>query len=115
METSPWWWLDDTERARLGLGAYVARSAHGVVFGDTDRPFRLELLPRTDEAPVRLGPIAMRVWGSSSAPEARRLLRAAVDILGPRLAEGFDPDAISWDAPPTAAAPSPATRTTIID
>ena len=114
MEDGPWWWLDDAERARLGLGAVVARSAHGVVFGDEDRAFRLEILPRTDDAPVRLGPIAMRVWGDARAPAARRLLRGAVDILGPRLADGFDPDAASLDARPVPT-PQPVARTTIID
>lgn len=90
----PWWWLDDAERAKLGLGAAVKRSPHGVLFGDSRRPFRLEIVARTDDAPVRLGPIALRLFGNPGDPRGRALLRAVVEILGPRLAEGFDPDVV---------------------
>jgi MoaA/NifB/PqqE/SkfB family radical SAM enzyme len=95
--TAPWWWLDETERARLGLGGAIERSRGGVVFGDTGAPHRLEILARTDDAPVRLGPIALRVWGDTRDTRARRLLRAAVDILGPRIDEGFDPASAPLD------------------
>jgi hypothetical protein len=115
MENRPWWWLDDAERTRLGLGASVTRSTHGVLFGGAERPFRLEVLPRAHDAPVRLGPIALRVWGDAGAPGARALLRAAVDVLGPRLADGFDADAVPLRAHGAAPAAKTAARTTIID
>lgn len=94
MKERPWWWLTDAERSKLGLGAAVKRSPHGVLFGDSRRPFRLEIVARTDDAPVRLGPIALRLFGNPGDPRGRALLRAVVEILGPRLAEGFDPDVV---------------------
>ena len=121
MDDRPWWWLDDAERARLGLGAAVKRSPRGVLFGDSRRPLRLEIVARTDDAPVRLGPIALRVLGNPSDPRGRALLRAAVEILGPRLAEGFDPDAALRLPPrprpegPIAAPPKAGGPMTIID
>jgi pyruvate-formate lyase-activating enzyme len=119
----PWWWLTDAERAKLGLGAAVKRSAHGVLFGDSRRPFRLEIVARTDDAPVRLGPIALRLFGNPGDPRGRALLRAVVEILGPRLAEGFDPDVVPREAgvvaiPETETepeAPRSGANTTIID
>ncbi len=95
MGDRPWWWLDDAERARLGLGSAVRRSANGVLLGDSRRPFRLEIVARTDDAPVRLGPIALRVLGNPADPRGRALLRAAVDLLGPRIADDFDPDVVA--------------------
>jgi pyruvate-formate lyase-activating enzyme len=115
MADRPWWWLEEAERARLGLGAAVTRSREGVLFGDSRRMFRLEIVARTDDAPVRLGPIALRVLGNPNDPRGRALLRAAVEILGPRLDEGFDPDAVLRVEAPVAAAPRREERTTIID
>lgn len=115
MDDRPWWWLDENERARLGLGAAVQRSSLGVVFGDTDRVVRLEILPRTDDAPIRLGPISMRLWGDPRDPRARTLLRGAVEILGPRLADDFDPHTVAIESALMAASPKGETRTTIID
>lgn len=89
----PWWWIDEAERARLGLGTTVRRTERGVLFGDA-----LEILPRCDDAPVRLGPIALRLWGSTTDRRGRVLLRAVVDLLGPRLADDFEPDAVALDA-----------------
>jgi hypothetical protein len=105
----PWWWLDRGERERLGLGSAARRSEQGIVFGDPTSAHRLEIVARTNDAPVRLGPIALRVWGDARAASAKTLLRAAVELLGPRLAEGFDPAAIDEvdlaaalaDRPPT--------------
>lgn len=115
MQDRPWWWLDEAERAELGLGSGVARSAQGVVFGDEGRPLRLEILARTHDAPVRLGPIALRVWGDSGVSATRTLLRGAVDRLGPRLADDFDPAAVAIEArSPGATAPTPS-RLTLID
>ncbi|MEP7122567.1 MAG: radical SAM protein [Byssovorax sp.] len=94
MNDRPWWWLTDAERAKLGLGAAVKRSSEGVLFGDSRRPFRLEIVARTDDAPVRLGPIALRLLGNPGDPRGRALLRAVVEILGPRLDEGFDPEVV---------------------
>jgi len=76
----------------------VRRTELGVLFGDS-RGLRLEILPRIDDAPVRLGPIALRIWGQADERRTRALLRAAVELLGPRLSEDFDPDAIELDAP----------------
>ncbi len=108
----PWWWLDDAERAQIGLGAAARRSEQGIVFGDPLGAHRLEIVARTADAPVRLGPISLRVFGDPRAPSARALLRAAVDVLGPRLDEGFDPGAID----PALLSAAPADRPpTIID
>jgi hypothetical protein len=116
-QNRPWWWLDDAERAKLGLGSAVKRSALGVLFGDSRRPFRLEIVARTSDAPVRLGPIALRVFGNPSDPRGRALLRAAVEILGPRIDDDFDPDAeIARDEPAAIAqAPRAEGNATIID
>ena len=115
MKERPWWWLDDAERARLGLGNAVRRSERGVLFGDPRRPFRLEIVARADDAPVRLGPISLRVFGNPSDPRARALLRAAVDVLGPRIADDFDPDVVPGAPGPVVAAPRSEGNATIID
>jgi hypothetical protein len=121
MSGRPWWWLDDAERVKLGLGAAVKRSPQGVLFGDSRRPFRLEIVARTDDAPVRLGPVALRLFGNPGDPRGRALLRAVVEILGPRLAEGFDPDAAVGPLAPgvgvvaTAGEPRREVDATIID
>ena len=117
MKDRPWWWLDDAERAKLGLGGAVKRSERGVLFGDSRRAFRLEIVARTHDAPVRLGPIALRVFGNPSDPRGRALLRAAVEILGPRIDDGFDPDPeMAQDAPaPIVEAPRAEENATIID
>jgi pyruvate-formate lyase-activating enzyme len=120
MGDRPWWWLDDAERAKLGLGSAVARSANGVLLGDSRRPFRLEIVARTADAPVRLGPIALRVLGNPADARGRALLRAAVDILGPRIADDFDPDVVArepatGERAPSAERPPREESTTIID
>ena len=115
MQDRPWWWLDDAERARLGLGSAVKRSERGVLFGDSRRAFRLEIVARTDDAPVRLGPIALRVFGNPSDTRGRALLRAAVEILGPRLDDDFDPDVVPGEPGPIAATPRAEGNATIID
>ena len=120
MDDRPWWWLDDAERARLGLGNAVTRSARGVLFGDSRRPFRVEIVARTDDAPVRLGPIALRVLGNHGDARGRALLRAVIDILGPRIADDFDPDVVAREPAtreraPIAAQPPREESTTIID
>lgn len=114
MKDRPWWWLDEAERARLGLGNAVKRSPRGVLFGDSRRPFRLEIIARTDDAPLRLGPIALRVLGNPSDPRGRALLRAAVEILGPRIDDDFDPDLALGERGPKAA-PPPEGNATIVD
>ncbi|MFO0758268.1 MAG: hypothetical protein U0359_17370 [Byssovorax sp.] len=105
----PWWWLDTSERAALGLGTSVRRTEQGIVFGDPERSHRLEIVARTPDAPVRLGPIALRIWGDARDPRAKALLVGAVERLGPRLAEGFDPAAIDPAELQTAAADRPPT------
>lgn len=94
---TPWWWLAPDELERLGLGRGARRTELGYVFGDGKTRRRLEIVPRGQDAPVRLGPIGLRVWGE--AAEAKSLLRAAVNVLGPRLADDFDPAAYAPERP----------------
>lgn len=81
----------------MGLGPEVARTPSGVVFGSPGGP-RLELAPRAADAPVKLGPLALRPWGALAPRERDALLRAALALLGPRLEASFEPDAIEPDA-----------------
>ena len=115
MKDRPWWWLDNAERARLGLGSAVKRSERGVLFGDFRRPFRLEIVARTEDAKICLGPIALRVFGNPSDPRGRALLRAALEILGPRIDDDFDPDVVPGERGPIAAPPRSEGNATIID
>jgi hypothetical protein len=103
----PWWWLSGAECAALGIGEGARRTDRGVVFGADTSPLRLELVPRSEDAPVKIGGAALRLWGPSAHPAARRLLVLAARILQARAGEGFDPAAVSFDAPAPRADPAP--------
>lgn len=97
---APWWWLDEAERRALGLGPGARRSELGVVFGEGGGPHRIELVPGGLDAPVRLGPVSLRLWGPPDAA-GRALLGAAAARLRRRLGAAFDPrEAGQVHAPP---------------
>lgn len=94
----PWWWLTLEERERLGLGEAVARTSSGFVFGDPGAPYRIELGPRDESAPVKLGSVSLRLLGDGSRADARRAIYEASRALYARRGRGFDPAAIELEA-----------------
>lgn len=89
---APWWWLDEAERCALGLGPGARPTDLGVVFGDGGGPHRVELVPGGLDAPVRLGPASLRLWGPCDGA-GQALLRRAAALLSSRQGTGFDPGA----------------------
>lgn len=87
---APWWWLDEAERRALGLGPGARCTELGVVFGEGGGPRRVELVPGGLDAPVRLGPVSLRLWGPSD-PAGRALLGEVASLLRRRLGDAFDP------------------------
>jgi hypothetical protein len=93
-EPLPWWWLRNVECVALGLGPGVRRTEAGFVFGDEQSSLRVEVLSRADDAPVRMGPISLRVWGDASGARAHRLLLETCKLLTARRGRGFNPDEV---------------------
>jgi hypothetical protein len=93
----PWWWLRSTERTALGLGLAVERTAGGFVFGAPGAA-RVEITARCDDAPVKLGSAALRLWGQGLDGSGRALLASVARVLVARKGPGFAPESISLDA-----------------
>lgn len=98
----PWWWLRSAERAALGLGLAVERTEGGFVFGAPGGA-RVEITARCDDAPVKLGSAALRLWGPSLDAAGRALLASVARVLVARKAQGFAPDSISLETRQAAA------------
>ncbi len=92
----PWWWLRRAEREALGLGATVERTDEGFVFGPRGG-LRVEVTARRDDAPVKLGSAALRLWGGAVDGPGGALLASVARALVARRARGFDPTTVRLD------------------
>ncbi|UJR84362.1 radical SAM protein [Sandaracinus amylolyticus] len=114
MAGEPWWWLREDEARALGLGAGAVRTERGVLFGDPSAPVRLEVIARDDAAPLKLGPISVRVWGAETSDRAVvALLHRVARTLHARRGTEFRPEEIARVVEDVDEAPRPAV--TLID
>lgn len=113
----PWWWLTSADCLALGIGEGARRTDKGVVFGAGTSTHRLEVVPRSEDAPVKLGSVALRLWGPTAHPGAKRVLVLGARMLHARRDEGFDAAAIpgDLDGPRAAVSSAPSAPTVIID